>query len=289
MSCVNKTKIVEHDNGNIWKEFQVKNDTVLNGYYREYFTNEKLKLEHFFQENINIDTSFYYYKTPVEQLMFKRIWHSKDSIEQIEYYDDGTFEKKGFVDNAFRKYGKWSFYDKSGILDVVREYYLVNGEQYLNQEWYLNKNGDTLYYQSHYIKMIIPRDTFPLNKPVKALAILESSIFYEKNSEICVLLPSDGYSFNEDFSNEEEIKLDTFHNLTIDIKNQKWFPNVEFRHFVAFGKKYNTIGKKKVRGYVLEYYEQEPDSNDMWREEHKKYFEIPIYIKDSINNFTNRL
>ncbi|MDD7888277.1 hypothetical protein [Flavivirga sp. 57AJ16] len=285
-SC-NKLKTEYHDNGQKWKEYHRENNQY-NGVFKEYFTNGKLKLVHNYKDNIKIDSSIYYYKIPVEKIMFINYWNnSSDTVLQIGYDINGLKTNEGFLlkknENDLIAVDKWKYFDKNGKLKSISEYKNIDGKGYLNQEWYFNNKGDTLFYPSHYFDILRNRDTFSFNYPFRAIATTKAPLFKNKKSQISVIVAKEGFNFNSDFSNEKEIEVDTFHNLTKDIKNQKWFLKESYPYTVAFGRKFETSGKKIVRGYILEYYEQEPDSNGISKEEHKKYFEIPIYIKDSLD------
>lgn len=288
-SCDKKPILEYHDNGMVWKEYFLKEGN-LDNIYKEYFTNGKLKLIHHYEDNVKMDSSIYYYKTPVETIKKIIYWSSIDKdgiIEQVSFDVNGNKLKEGYLikndnDDDLIAIGNWKYFDSIENLQSIREYKNITNRSYLNQEWSFNKNGDTLFYPSHYFDIIKAQDTFALNYPFKAAVIIGLPIFKEKKPEIYVVVPKSGYNFNKDFSNEKEIELDTFYNLTKDIKNQKWFPNDDFRLTVAFGKKFKEVGNHVVRGYIVEYYEQEPDSMGVIKEEHKKYFEIPIYVKDTI-------
>tara|TARA_R100001377_G_scaffold21872_1_gene11661 strand:+ start:94 stop:1008 length:915 start_codon:yes stop_codon:yes gene_type:complete len=288
LSCRNEPIIEHHDNGAVWKEYYLK-DNKLSNIYKEYFTNGKLKLIHRYKDNKRIDSSIYYYKTPVEKIKQIIYWNvnDRDSLaKQIGFSVNGKKSKEGNLLNlgldSLSAIGNWKYFDDEGRLKSVREYKNIDKKSYLNQEWDFNNKGDTLFYPTHYFDIIKTKDTFALNYPFRAGAIIGLPIFKEKESEIYVVVPKSGFNFNKDFSNEKEIELDTFYNLTKDIKNQRWFPNDDFSLTVAFGKKFTSTGKHIVRGYIVEYYEQEPDSIGVIKEEHKKYFEIPIYVKDTI-------
>jgi antitoxin component YwqK of YwqJK toxin-antitoxin module len=284
VSC-KKKHIDNHDNGNVWKEYYEKNGE-LTGAYKEYFTNGKLKLTHDFNKGVNIDTSFYYYKSPVERIQFKRFWANNDSIKQIEFYQNGTIKKEGIVDNNFLKYGNWRFYDKNERLDIIREYRIINNEQYLNQEWNINKNKDTLFKGSKYIEIQIAEDTIIIGNPIQAIAYLKAELFKDKSSEIFVCLPNgESVNFNKDFSNLKEIKLDTFYNLQHDLKNKNIFNDgFNKQHTAVFGKWFkNSTGLKNIRGFVEEYYPI--DSNGF--KQNKTFFEFQVYVKDTVDNNPN--
>ncbi len=280
-SC--KKMITEnHANGKVRKEYY-KDKEDFTGGYKEYFTNGELKLIHNFDDRgNNIDTSFYYYKIPIERIQFKRCWLKKDSIKQIEFYKNGSLKKESIVNSDFFKIGKWKFYDENENLDFSREYLLVNGKHYLNQTWNIDKNKDTVFKGSNFIEIQVAKDTILLGSPLQAVAYLKAELFKGKSSEILVCLPhGERNNFNTDFSNLSKIKLDTFYNLQHDLLNKNKFDdNFSKPYTVVFGKWFKkSTGLKKIRGFVEEYYQVEGGHF----KQNRTFFEIQIYVKDTIS------
>jgi len=288
-SCDKDSIKVYHDNGNIQKEYFLK-DGKLDGVYKEYFSNGKLKLKHNYLNGKLVDTSFYFYKTPVEQIKFQRIWFEEDSIKQIEFYDNGKIQKKGFVNRDFFRKSKWEYYSQNGKLEIIRDFKIIKNKQYLNQEWFLNNVGDTLFDPSHSIKVLIPKDTLVYGAELKGVVILELPIYKNKKVSTKLILPKSKNNFNKDFSNESLIEVDTFYSLHENPKNQKWIPEiVDYNQVVTFVKEFNSSGNHYFRGYLIEsYLNEENDLDEVVKDslhekvlkiEHKKYFEIPIFIQ----------
>ncbi|GAA0749724.1 toxin-antitoxin system YwqK family antitoxin [Gaetbulibacter jejuensis] len=288
LSCENEHKVEYYNDGKIKKEYYLR-DGKLNDIYKEYYPNGKLKQIHYYRDNVKVDSSITYYKSPDERIKGIIYWKTNgvDSLaKRVIFNINGDKLNEGSIlhlgMDKFVPVGNWRYFDAQGRLKSTREYKNIDGKSYLNQVWSFNTEGDTLYYPTTYFEIIKAQDTFALNYPFRAAAILGLPIFKERKSEIYVVLPKSGFNFNSDFSNEKEIELDTFYNLTKDIVNQRWFPKDEFRFTVAFGKKIKKTGDYTVRGYIVEYFEQDSDSMGVIREENIKYFEIPIYVKDTI-------
>jgi hypothetical protein len=135
------------------------------------------------------------------------------------------------------------------------------------------------------INIELARDTVFIQQYVKGLIVLKNPYFMDVESKIIVVFEDDeNFPLMEDLSNELEIPIVAFHNLTFDVENQQWFPEYDFNKSVAFGKKFNTTGSKKLRGFVLEYITDDPPSLDtiIIDNKHKKhFFEKSIYIKDT--------
>jgi len=106
-------------------------------------------------------------------------------------------------------------------------------------------------------------------------------LFKGKKSETYAVIPKGIDNYNEYFSNESKIELDTFYSLIKDTKNQKWFKDEpdEFPYIIALGKKGMQPGDNVIRGIIIEYYYDENNSEVA----HRKYFEKKIFVKkDSI-------
>lgn len=149
------------------------------------------------------------------------------------------------------------------------------------------ENNSTISTSDVLVKVELARDTIILDNYVKGLVILEKPFFQEVESKIIVVFEEDEkFPLKNDLSNELEIPIVAFHNLSVDIENQEWFPDYDFNKTSAFGKKFSTTGSKKLRGFVLEYITEEPPSLDtiIHDDKHKKhYFEKEVYVKDTID------
>ncbi|WP_298537804.1 hypothetical protein [uncultured Algibacter sp.] len=264
-----------YDDGSIKREYHLKKEKY-DGAYKEYYTNGNLKLLHNYKNGRLVDSSLFYNEKTSLKIDYIR-YYSNDGIKEV-VFDNGVLLKEGFVNDKNIGIGKWKFYNKKGLLEIVREYKIINNEQYLNQSWSFNKKGDTVY-GGNFCKIDVVKDTISLLEPFRAVAYLYVPLFENANSEATVCLPYDeNVNFDKNFSNDGKIQIDTFYNLKKDIKNQQWFPNNNPNYTVVFGKKFKTSGKKIIRGYVLEFYENNNDSIN--REERKIYFEKEVYVKD---------
>lgn len=241
-----------------------------------------------------------FYKSESNQVYRKLIKKIEfDSV--FYYYKNRNVFKKGKSKKNGKTFGIWNLYSKNSELREIREWFVINGHSRINRVWFLNKEGDTIpwreedsiYKQKEFINDTLgirstsynvihfKKDTVEFNESMKAIAYLGSPLISEKNSQLIVLIGQSKNNFNSDFSNETEVKLDTFYNLTIDKVNQKWFPNVKQKYFTVFGYFFESPGEKTIRGYMLEYakgnFENGIDSLTT-----KTYFEKIIYVKDSL-------
>ena len=139
---------------------------------------------------------------------------------------------------------------------------------------------------TNYNVIYFKKDTLKYNESLRAYAYVRTPLLRNENSQALVLIAnSNSEKFNDDFSHETKVELDTFYNLTIDKENQKWFNNVEQKYFVTFGYYFENPGNKILRGYLLEYAKGD-FSNEFGKEMDslvfKTYFEKKIFVKDSL-------
>jgi hypothetical protein len=161
-------------------------------------------------------------------------------------------ENKNYLENNYvDRTGKVTFNVATKIVeDSIVEYLKIDGKEYANQIWLINKQKDTIggnYYQT------IINDTTALGEVTRLRFYLkEPTISYE--SDMYILLPFDDTELNEDYSNFFEIKLDTFPSLINDGIPHPELSKLDFpfHHISEFALDYQTAGKKRVRGAVVE-------------------------------------
>ncbi|WP_157614279.1 toxin-antitoxin system YwqK family antitoxin [Pseudotamlana agarivorans] len=203
------------------------------------------------------------------------------------YYPNGILKSQGMTFETNQPIGIWNYYDTTGVLNRKAEYIKIKGKSYINQDWFFNNNGDTLKNKGTHFKIVFEKDTIKLNEPIKAKIDLISPIFKNKYSNIFIVVPKDySINFNEDFSNLSEVNLDTTFNLNLEkeMKNSLGL-TTDFGKSAVFGRYFNSIGKKKFRGILVEYFSQDSITSDSIKLnyfENKKYFEKDIMVLDSI-------
>ncbi|AWX45127.1 hypothetical protein HME9304_02137 [Flagellimonas maritima] len=127
-------------------------------------------------------------------------------------------------------------------------------------------------------------DTVTVNKYLRCYAYLKKSHF--KNSGIIVYIANDDeYSLKQNLSNEYDVAMDIFPNLSHDTINQKWIGQYDFDKTAVFGRKFKSVGKDTIRGYILEYQNKELPMDSVFKSEEVKkyYFEKEIYVDSSQN------
>jgi len=251
------------------------------------------------KEDIIEETIEFYPDNQNQVYSRKLILSEFDSL--FYYYNNGQLFKSGKTRKNGKPIGNWNLYSKNGNLREIREWYVIKGHSRINRVWFLDKKGDTLSwrYQDSIFKQkefindtlgtrrtcydifYFRKDTVAFDESLKAYAHLRSPLLRKENSQAMVLIANSKTEFNSDFSNENEVELDTFYNLTKDKVNQKWFKGVEQKYFTVFGYYFKTPGEKTLRGYLLEYATGEfGEGVDSLTS--KKYFEKKIFVRDSI-------
>lgn len=270
-------------------------------YSEEYYPSNNIKSLKEYNKNGDLKSIVIYYDTIgnlPNNVLFRK--NRYDSIAY--YYKNGKIFKTGLQDFKGRKFGNWYIYTRDGYLNEIREYYIVKNNSVLNRNWYLDKKGDTLWYakkRNLYYEFandtldgrnstmisfdFYSKDTISISEPFAAAVRCNSPLLREYNSQIIMVLGKENYNFNYNFSNEKDVKLDTFYNLNKDKKNRVNFRKANPNYVVAFGRWFDKSGKKTLRGYMIEYFKRQPTQKDSAvRGETKVYFEKIIYVKDTV-------
>lgn len=95
------------------------------------------------------------------------------------------------------KIGYWKYYNSEKKVIAISEYKMLNNKSYLNQEIAFDKNGDTIPNRSSYFLFEF-KDNGKVHIKFKKILDQESYSFFVYSDKI-----------NSDFSNVDDIKLDT--------------------------------------------------------------------------------
>ena len=247
------------------------------------------------------ETIEYYQNNP--KVIFKKTVHLTDFDSVYYFYDNGVLFKKGKQYKENQKFGNWELYDRDSDLREIREWFTINGKSIVNRVWNLNKKGDTIawrkqdtiYKQVEFINDTIPirntiydvvyfnKDTIKLNEPIRGYVEIFSSVIRDYPSHVRAFIATDSVNYNYDFSNEKEVELAKFNDLSIDTINQKWFKGADFNKLAVIGLYFNSTGEKYIRGYYQQYsfgpFKRQEFDSIIGR---KIYFEKKIFVKDSI-------
>lgn len=209
------------------------------------------------------------------------------------YFTNGKLKSEGAFFSKNKPIGEWTHYDSTGVLVRKAEYLKINGEAIFNQDWYFNKNGDTLNNKGSHFEIYYLSDTIKINEPVKAMVELTAPLFRNKNSEILIVIPKDySVNFNEDFSNLTEVDLDTTYNLNLEkeMREQNGI-TTNFGKSAIFGRYFLTTGRKKFRGIIVEYFTTQPVKFDSINTNYFKKNRIELYhtYSDSVRTDTMKI
>lgn len=271
--------------------------------------NKREEEKHYFPSgNLNYikedSLSTFYYDT-IGNIIYKKIFQFKTYDSIVFYYKNGNIFSHGKEDKEGRKFNNWNKYTLEGHLSETTEYFIIGNKAISNRFWFFNEKGDTIWYATKFNRYnqkefvndtlgaknstmipfkIFSKDTINISEPFTASVICNSPLGRENNSQIIMLLAKEEHNFNDHFSNESQVKLDTFYNLMIDKQNRVNF-NIGtdkdgYRYIVAFGRWFEKPGKKKLRGYMLEFFNYKSINNQpLKRAERRVYFEKEIYVK----------
>jgi hypothetical protein len=266
----------------------------------EYFESGNIRTKQIFDSSNKLIKSIEYYDT-TKSGEYKVLSRKNDFDSVVFKYDNGMTFKTGKQTFKENKFGIWNLYDRQGNLREIREWFVIKGQSKINRVWFLNQKGDTLAWRkqdkifdqkefvddtlevrsSSYNKFcFLTKDTISISQYFYAYANCGSPLLREYNSRAKVVLGKEKYNFNSDFSNDKEVKVDTFYNAEIDKLHKVSFPNFNLKYVTAFSGKFKTPGPKILRGYMAEYTDAYIGENGKkCKAETRVYFEKKIYVK----------
>lgn len=218
------------------------------------------------------------------------------------YYRNRSIFKKGKQLKNGQKIGIWKLYDSASRLREIREWFCIDGKSQINRNWYIDTNGDTiaynkenvLYKQKEFIGdtlghrntsydkfVFLTNDTISVSEYYYAYAFCGSPLLRDFDSRIKVVVDNNN-RLNMDFSNINSVKLDTFQCAKIDTIHNANFGTYNLNRVSAFSGKFETAGKKLIRGFMIEYSDKYIDKyGRSGYAESRTYFEKNIYVKNT--------
>ncbi|MGS2764559.1 toxin-antitoxin system YwqK family antitoxin [Sinomicrobium sp. M5D2P9] len=274
VSCYNSKKEKEYyTNGSLKYEVTI-DDYGYNGSYKEYYEDGTLRIKGSFIDNLKQGLFTEYYKSTDKLLKTETFWKNDTSYYQKNIGKSGYILSEGALVNN-RKFGKWKYYDDNeGYLKEIREFFIIKNSTYLNQNWLLNSEQDTLTKGNHY--KIISSDT--LDYEQQRIYFFLKQPYFSYDSDLLVLIPRNNDELKDDFSNEETIEWDTIDNLANRYKNQRKYG--DRNHDVVFDLDYLSAGKKRLRGVLLEKENVKSDTLNYEFTTRKIYFDKEVYIRN---------
>lgn len=268
----NKVNKVEYyNNGNIKKEFFVGSSII------EKVKNDNYKSIYNYIYKRDIDSSIiYYYKEDYSKYKTIDLFFKTERKKYI-FYKNGKVKEEGVLLNNI-KIGKWNFYSDEGKLELSKEYTIIKGESYVNQEWHFNEDQKLTYGGSDFYEIKFDNDTIKVGEEFKAIINLPVPFFKKRKSKILVCIAAnDSIDFTSDYSNENEIDKICFKDFETNKVNKKWVSGTNFNHSSVISKKFYKIGKNYLNGYILEYLENQ--DVDSIKSKHKMYFNLLVFVK----------
>lgn len=233
-----------------------------------------LEIVEYYGENNILDSTIVFSKK--NKRLKKTIYKNGKKLSELKFHDDNKASVINFYPNREiessgnvmhnRKIGWWSTFTEVGELKNRYEFITVNGKEYLNQYYTYNKDGKIINNKSNYLKYEIP-DTLPLGKTKIKCSYYPK---FTKGNEVFICL---GYDVNDDFSNINDVRIDTFYFKGSD--PHKWL-----------GLRFKASGKKIVRGFIYErlletkHNIDEKKNSSLSILETKVYFEKKIFVNN---------
>lgn len=275
ISC-SQVKKEYYPNGNLYKEYTLKND-LYDGEYQEFYKDGTLRVIHHYQEGKRIDTSFYYDK---EGRFAIRI-HSDSLIDRVISFDENkTKMGEGNITKDGKKIGKWTYFKKDTTL--VTENVIVDDSLYENQYWTIDKSGDTLWEESNDYLLFLDKKDLTVKDTLRIRVVLDH-YYLNSLSDIKVLLFNGKDTLKHNFYNLKNVEIDTFPSLKNDGIPHPEVPDyVPQNHVVEFGLMFESPGADKIKGVLREYAKAYLKDNPDSIVTHKRdlFFEREIFVSD---------
>ncbi len=269
---IKSNKVFFYENGKI-KEKRIYNSEIIDSIFKSTNLNYLKNKE---EDSIILR----YLSNSINTLKFLELYF-EDSIYQVEMYDNGKVKAEGFLKSGLRV-GKWKKYSNDSVINIL-EFKTIRRKSYVNQGWKINKNKDTI---GGYFYTFLSKDTINLNETLKILIYLNNSCHNGKKSKIIVCISSsDTLGFNRDFSNSDEIEQDCSYDLETNKENKKFIYIDNYNKAAFIFKDFNSSGKNLVKGIIYEYLVKDKDSlgiESALENACRMYFEIPVFVKDSV-------
>jgi len=130
VSCFEDNKFITeyYETGELYRKFSVNKQKELDGEYREYYKNGKVKIF--------------------------TVMANGHFLDSLSYYNrNGILVAKGIMKKNNLRLGWWRELDSMNGKVVFRDYSIVNDTNYINQEIYLNDKLDTIYSKSRFFRL----------------------------------------------------------------------------------------------------------------------------------------
>jgi len=249
LSC--NSKKTYYPNGKLKEEYNLKNNKK-EGKYFLYYETGKIKEQHLLKLGINVDSSLFYRDNAEGSISKKIKYLTKDTILVQNFFENGILKSEG--KKVFnKKINYWKYYHSTGELSDYLEYLNINKKEYLNNRISYNKKRDTIFGKSNFYILKTVKDTFKTNQLIR-FNLFVAAPFFSNDSEVLAFIPKNLLSdFDSNFSNFENIEVDTIVNFKNDgIFHKNLSDNAPLNRIIGFDLSFSKAGIKHVRGYIEE-------------------------------------
>ena len=273
LSCNKKDKTYYQD-GSLKTIVGISNSRF-HGPFKAFYENGDIEIEGLYEYGA-MQGIFTYYRRLEHQFSKSEMLFKNDTVYYWwNYNKSGKLVEEGSVKED-SKVGKWTYYDiEDGYTKKVREVFYINEKSHLNQEWELNRKGDTV--GGNFLLIMT---NYPMELNHQLLSFDINQLPYFEESTFFIFIPNQGNKqFTQHFLNEKEIFQDTLAGFVKSDNGFKYQNGKE--NVIDVFLDYDSPGEKTVRGIIVEKKTIESqDSLDFNNITRKIYFEKEIYIRD---------
>ena len=223
----------------------------------EYYDNGDIEAIHIITNGKRSDSSIYYYPNRnIAKILF---YLKNDTIFEKDFSENSVLLSEG---KNFKKKmtGKWKFYKENGKLDKILEYIDLCDKEYLNQGWYFNENGDTIFDKSNFVNIKIDKDNFKVHK-LYPIVFNYNKLFGGKSKIVVYFSTFVGKKF-------------------CDIEKIPVIADSSYTSQIISNFSFTKSGKKNLRGVILESIDSiAPGETKTQKAERMTYFDIPVTVK----------
>ena len=283
------TKVVEKfDSGEIEGYYYIDKDSLKQGERIVYYKSGNIFSRTSYKDNNRNDSLYYYYDNEKNTIKAIKFFFKNHNIFFKHFYNNEILKEVGLLNTKNERLGKWSFYNKEGHIDYIKEFKIINGTSYTNQLWNLLSSGDTLNTGTSMRYEVGPRK-LQLGDSIRFF--FQSDVSYQPPgvSDFLVAIPKDytKENFTKDFSNQDinggtysvpkQIRYSLQYMDDYPIE-KKAIDTAAHYKTVLFYLKPTRIGKDTIRGYFDEVKSLEagvPNIVQFLTEEEKAAMNIP--------------
>lgn len=163
----------------------------------------------------------------------------------MKYFDtNGEIESYGMMTIDSMRVGKWFKILDRGYEDSY-EYLIIDGKEYLNQQWRTNENKDTV--SGNFVHIFNLNDTLIIDSTYVFKFYLRAP-FFSYDSEIRLIYSEE---FNMNFKNVETANKDTIYNLK---RTKPLFggDSLPANHMLEFELNFRQLGDTNFRAIIEE-------------------------------------